>query len=215
VRSSWGVAAYDVVILFCAKLQSWKRPADVLRAFAKAKLPNARLVFAGEGPLRLVLEAEAATLGIADRVRFLGFVNQSSLPPVYTAADLVVLPSEYEPFAVVVNEAMCCGCMAAVSDRVGAGPDLVAPVRDHFIFPCGDVDALARLLRQAAEDPQALRELGRAARARMESWSPRENIEATVEAAQIAAARVGRPGNHLRNSVVGVSGSSASNARRR
>lgn len=214
VRSSWGAAPDDVVILFCAKLQPWKRPADVLRGFAKAKLSRARLVFAGEGPLRPALESEAASLGLGNRVRFLGFMNQSGLPPVYAASDLLVLPSEYEPFAVVVNEAMCCGCMAAVSDRVGAGLDLVAPVRRDFIFRCGDVDALALLLRQAAEDPQALRELGRAARARMESWSPRENIEATVEAARVAAARTGRPRRRLQDPVLGVSGSSVSNARR-
>jgi glycosyltransferase involved in cell wall biosynthesis len=214
VRSSWGAAPDEMVILFCAKLRPWKRPADLLRAFAKADLGNARLVFAGEGPLRADLEAEAVALGVAERVRFLGFVNQTGLPPVYTASDLLVLPSEYEPFAVVVNEAMCCGCMAAVSDRVGAGPDLVAPVRRDFIFPCGDVAALANLLGQAAKNRKSLRELGAAARTRMNSWSPDENIEATVEAARIAARRVGRTKTHSEGSLVGASDGSVSKARR-
>ncbi|HEY2545127.1 MAG TPA: glycosyltransferase, partial [Candidatus Acidoferrum sp.] len=106
VRASWGASDSDAVILFCAKLQPWKRPGDLLKAVAEAKLPDALLVIVGEGPLREELEALASTLGIAERVRFLGFVNQTQLPAVYTAADLMVLPSEYEPFAVVVNEAM-------------------------------------------------------------------------------------------------------------
>src|SRR2546423_2250373 len=213
VRSSWGAGPDDIVVLVCAKLQPWKRPADLLHAFAKANIANARLIFAGDGPLRPALEAEAVSLGIAERVRFLGFVNQSGLPPVYTGSDLLVLPSEYEPFAVVVNEAMCCGCMAAVSDRVGAGPELVAPVRRDFIFPCGDVDALSSRLQQAAQNGRALRELGIAACKRMASWSPRENIEGTVEAARIAAMRVRRHANQSKESLVSVSGSSISNAK--
>ena len=68
------------------------------------------------------LQREAEELKVADRVRLLGFVNQSELPSVYRSSDVLVLPSEYEPFGVVVNEALLCGCVAAVSDRVGAGP---------------------------------------------------------------------------------------------
>jgi glycosyltransferase involved in cell wall biosynthesis len=87
VRASWGVSPNDAVILFSAKLQPWKRPLDLLRAFAKANLPNAFLLYAGTGPLLPQLESEAASLGVASRVRFLGFVNQSQLPAVYTSAD--------------------------------------------------------------------------------------------------------------------------------
>jgi len=116
-----------------AKLQPWKRPLDLLRAFVKANLPGAYLVFAGEGPLRAQLEAEAASLGVASRVRLLGFVNQSQLPAVYTASDLLVLPTEYEPFGVVVNEAMCCGCVPVASDGCGSACDLVAPVSEDDV----------------------------------------------------------------------------------
>lgn len=192
VRGSWGAAASDAVILFCAKLQPWKRPGDLLRAFDGAKHSDALLVIAGEGPLRAELESQATALGIAARVRFLGFVNQSQLPAVYTAADLMVLPSEYEPFAVVVNEAMCCGCPVAASDHVGAARDLVAPVRKEFVYPCGDVAALAELLASALADRALLASLGRSAVAHMQTWSPERNIAATFEAIEIAVARKGR-----------------------
>src|SRR5258708_35657790 len=71
VRASWGALPGDLVILFSAKLQPWKRPFDLLRAFAKATLPNAFLIFAGEGPLRNELEYDSAALCVAPRVRFL------------------------------------------------------------------------------------------------------------------------------------------------
>jgi glycosyltransferase involved in cell wall biosynthesis len=194
VRAGWGASASDAVILFCAKLQFWKRPGDLLRAFAEAKLSDALLVIAGEGPLRPELESQAAALGIAARVRFLGFVNQSQLPAVYTAANLMVLPSEYEPFAVVVNEAMCCGCPVAASDHVGAARDLVAPVRQEFVYCCGDVSALAVLLKDALADRVRLASLGRAVVTLMRTWSPERNIAATFDAIEIAVARKGRRG---------------------
>lgn len=192
VRQSWGVASDDLVVLFCGKLQPWKRPLDLLRAFALLGVPNARLLFAGEGPLRAELQAEADSLGLAERVCFLGFVNQSQLPSIYTASDVMVLPSEYEPFAVVVNEASCCGCPVIVSDHVGSAEDLIAPVNPSFIYPCGDVAALGKLLKLILADPDALAAYGRAGRQRMETWSIRENISGTIEAVSQAVMRLRR-----------------------
>ena len=192
LRASWGVSPNDAVVLFSAKLQPWKRPLDLLRAFAKANLSNGVLVFAGEGPLRPQLESEAANLGVASRVRFLGFVNQSQLPAVYTAADLLVLPSEFEPFGLVVNEAMCCARPVIASDRAGASRDLVAPVCPDLVFRCGDVDALAQLIKKAAANPTRLKELGRAALSHILTWSPERNIAASAEAVRIAVSRIGR-----------------------
>lgn len=189
VRASWGASATDAVILFCAKLQPWKRPLDLLQAFARLNLANTRLVFAGDGPLRSQLEAEASALGVAARVRFLGFVNQSQLPAVYKSADLMVLPSAYEPFAVVVNEAMCCGCPVIASDRVGAARDLIAPVCPEFIFPCGDVGALAALLENAVTDLSRLRAPGERGVAHMRTWSPERNITGTMDAIERAVSR--------------------------
>ncbi len=181
-RSALGCVDGEPVVLFCAKLQPWKRPQDVLRAFAKADVPGARLVIAGDGPMRSELEAEANALNLADRVRFAGFVNQSSLPALYRSADIMVLPSEYEPFGLVVNEAMLCGCAAVVSDCVGARQDLILTGETGYVFPCGDVDALGALLREVLSHPERLKQVREAGRKRMETWSPREYIEALVEA---------------------------------
>jgi glycosyltransferase involved in cell wall biosynthesis len=192
IRASWGASSSTAVFLFCAKLQRWKRPMDLLLAFSELSTEEraqAILVFAGEGHQRSELEKNAASLGVADRVRFLGFVNQSRLPGVYTSADLLVLPSEYEPFAVVVNEASCCSCPVAVSDRVGAGRDLVGPVNPGLIFPCGDIGALASILNKCILGRELFAEAGRCARKRMETWSLRESITGAVDAVQRAVAR--------------------------
>jgi len=205
VRESWGASAGEMVVLFCAKLQPWKRPLDLLRAFAAAELPRAVVIFAGEGPLRPELESEAASLGIGERVRFLGFVNQRQLPAIYSAADLLVLPSEYDAFGLVINEAMLCGCPVVASDRVGAVRDLIQSGRTGFVYRCGDVSELASLLRRLSTHDPPLSELGRAARARMGSWSPRESIEATVNAVTKAASRLG--GSAVSPAIVASAGS--------
>jgi glycosyltransferase involved in cell wall biosynthesis len=194
VRSAWGANPDTTVVLFCAKLQPWKRPLDLLYAFSKASPApsNSLLVFAGEGPLRESLQLAATHLGVADRVRFIGFVNQSQLPAIYAASDLMVLPSEYEPFAVVVNEASCCGCPVVASDQVGAARDLVAPVNPDFVFPARDVNALTTLLQKILNNRLMLAELGRKAQIHMDSWSPGQNVEATIQAIELAVERIGR-----------------------
>ncbi len=186
IRRGWQVPSDAPVALFCAKLQPWKRPQDVLRAFARANVGGAFLVFAGEGPLRKDLEAEAGGLGVAERVRFLGFVNQLGLPSVYRASDLLVLPSEYDPCPVVVCEAMLCECPVVLSDEIRGRFDLVHHGETGYIFPRGDVEALAKIFHQTLPARQHLRQMGEAARARMETWSYRENIEALVEAIEKA-----------------------------
>jgi glycosyltransferase involved in cell wall biosynthesis len=191
VLARWGIPPASRVVLFCAKLQPWKRPLDVLEAFARANVSGAFLVYAGDGPLRNALEARAGELGVMERVRILGFVNQTQLPAVYGSSDLLVLPSEYDAFGLVVNEAMLCGCPVAVTQYVGAKFDLVRDGENGFEFPCGDIGALAQIFHSYFLDQHSRTRMGEAARRRMDSWSPREFVESMVRAVELAA-RSGR-----------------------
>jgi glycosyltransferase involved in cell wall biosynthesis len=196
VRESWWVSKDAVVILYCAKLIHRKRPGDLLRSFAALisgrsdELPPAYLVFAGDGTLGKSLRAEAAALGVSEQVRFLGFVNQSRLPAVYAASDIMVLPSGHEPWGLVVNEAMNCGIPVVVSDRVGAALDLVVPGQTGEVYPVGDVPALTSILSRLLRNPAELKRQGEAARKRMEFWSPQQHVQGMLRAVEIAA----RPG---------------------
>jgi glycosyltransferase involved in cell wall biosynthesis len=187
VRARWGIPPASRVVLFCAKLQPWKRPLDVLEAFANTNVNDAYLVYAGDGPLRRSIEARAVELGLFERIRMLGFVNQTQLPAVYGSSDLLVLTSEYDAFGLVVNEAMLCGCPVAVTEFVGAKFDLVRDGENGFVFPCGDVGALARIFHSYFLDQDSRTRMGGAARRRMETWSPREFVESIVKAVEVAA----------------------------
>ncbi len=176
-RSKLGVPESAPVAISAAKLQLWKRPQDVLRAFARAGVPGSHLVFAGDGPLSASLEKEAAQLGVSDRVHFLGFQNQSEMPGNYCAANLFVLASKYDPCPAVVCEAMLCGVPVAISDEIRGRRELIDIGETGYIFKCGDVDALADIFRKSLADLPRLAVMGAAARRKLDTCSPRTNVE--------------------------------------
>jgi glycosyltransferase involved in cell wall biosynthesis len=101
---------------------------------------QANLVFVGDGELADSV-AEAAR---GQRVAMLGFVNQARMPAALGLGDVFALVSGFEQWGLAVNEAMACGLLPVVSDRVGCAPDLVEGVGETF--PAGDVRALAAAL---------------------------------------------------------------------
>ncbi|HEV2297383.1 MAG TPA: hypothetical protein VGR72_02570, partial [Candidatus Acidoferrales bacterium] len=66
---------------------------------------------------------------------------------------------------------------AIVSDRVGAKFDLIRQDETGFVYPCGDIDALAKLLRATLSHPEVLRRYGQAAERRVAEWSPRAYVD--------------------------------------
>ena len=77
----------------------------------------------------------------------LGFVNQEEMPAALSLGDMFALVSGVEPWGLVLNEAMACGLLPVVSDRVWCAPDLVEGLGETF--PAGDVSALAAALDRA------------------------------------------------------------------
>ena len=194
-RARWGVSADSPVILFCAKLTPRKRPQDVLRAFARTvDGTDCSLIFAGDGPMRNELEAEARALGVSGRVVFCGFVNQSHLPALFRASDLFVLSSEWDGGPLVVGETMSCGCPVVLSDAIPGRFELVRHGETGFIYPCGNVDALASILRQALPDAALLKKLSTSASELIKTWSIPAFVEAFVN---IISQLVGTRGAHV------------------
>ena len=138
----WGLPSGRPVIVFSGKLISRKRPLDLVAALRR--LPcDATAFFVGDG----ALAAQVSSALPAGRGVVTGFINQSDLPSYYHAADILVLPSEAETWGLVVNEAMACGVLPVVSDRVGCALDLAAGVGE--VYPCGDVARLTDALMRA------------------------------------------------------------------
>lgn len=149
IREQLGIGASQMAVLFVGKLLDIKRPKDLIEALkvVRSQGVDAIGIFAGDGPLRRVLES----LGIVKRIplSFLGFCNQTKLPEIYAAADVMVLPSEAESWGLVVNESLACGTPVVVSDAVGCAPDLVTEGETGACYPVGDIPRLADALTRA------------------------------------------------------------------
>lgn len=186
MREELGLEPGRAVILYASKFQPRKRPHDLLEAYIRLSPdgvtePSPHLLFIGDGEERPRLEARARRLGWST-VKFQGFQNQTQLPRYYDLCDVFVLPSEYEPWGLVVNEAMNAGKPLIISDHVGAGPDLVRDGTNGFVVPVGDVAGLADRLKRLTTDPELARRMGRESRRRIAEWSFETDLRVLLQA---------------------------------
>lgn len=169
-RKELGIPQEDTVILFAGKFIEKKRPLDLLHAFLKIGIEKKALLFVGAGPLYEKLKNESAG---HKNVYFSDFQNQSMMPCVYKAADLIVLPSYglRETWGLCINEAMCLARAVIVSSHVGCARDLVTPYHNGLIFKAGDVEDLARCLQEALNDKARLKEWGKMGQQIIENYN--------------------------------------------
>lgn len=166
VRSELRLAADDVALGCVAVLRPEKDHTTLLTAFAALPaVPRAVLVLVGDGPARSGLEALAARLGVADRVRFLG--QRPDAQRLLAAFDVAVLSSQtIENLPYSVLEAMAAG-LPVVATAVGALPELVDDGRTGWLVPPRSPRVLTERLRRVVEDRPAREAMGTAARERV------------------------------------------------
>jgi glycosyltransferase involved in cell wall biosynthesis len=163
---------------------------------AVARTNDMHLALVGSGPLRGELERRVADRGLTGRVTFVGYVDQEDLPPLLSASDIVVLPSETtktfkEPWGLIANEAFNAARPVVATSAVGAvAGGLVTDGETGLVVPERDARALANALQVLVGDPELRARLGDAGRARVASWT--FTAAADGFSAAIAAALNGR-----------------------
>lgn len=159
--------------LAIGRLVEKKGFAYAIRAFAKAASPDDELKIVGEGPLRPELEALAQTLGVADRVHFLGRQSREAIVQLLSETHVLLAPSVVTPSGdresglIVVKEAAACG-VPSVATRHGGIPDSIDDGETGFLVPEHDVEALSAALTKLFQDRALVHRFGTAARAKME-----------------------------------------------
>ncbi|MCA1554022.1 MAG: glycosyltransferase family 4 protein, partial [Chloroflexi bacterium] len=124
---------------------------QVLDAF-----PRTQFVVAGTGAMQGALEARAAELGVAQFVRFVGFISDEERNHLYKVADCAVFPSLYEPFGIVALEAMAAKCPLVVASTGGLAEVVEHRVTGLTVFPDSAVSLADGIVRTLAE-PQSAR----------------------------------------------------------
>ncbi|MCW0214200.1 MAG: glycosyltransferase [Pseudonocardia sp.] len=174
-------------ILFVGRLDQEKRVDELIRAVAT--LPaGLRLEIVGDGSRRAEWTALADRLGVADRVVFHGFVEEAELVAAYRRCAVFCMPGVAELQSLVTLEAMAAGKPVVAADAM-ALPHLVRPGRNGWLFPPGDVDALAAALLALLRDRDGRARMGAVSREIVAGHA----LEATLDAFEDVYARVLTP----------------------
>lgn len=160
VAHEWLDGAKGTVLVAAGRLAPWKGFADLIRAMAIVRQRReARLLILGDGPLRDELQQLIDELGLQDRIRLEGYVQN---PLKYFAlADVFVLSSHVEGLPNVLVEAMLCGCTPVSTDCPTGPREVLSGGEAGYLVPVHDATAMAAGILKALEEPvseAALRE---------------------------------------------------------
>ena len=170
LRSYWKINNNSFCVLFVGKFITKKNPGDIIKALKILNnihvLKDFHILFVGAGELESELKKNTNIIfdcekkidnhnasNYLPKASFTGFVNQSKISEAYTAADLLVLPSDAnETWGLVVNEAMASGLPCVVSDACGSSEDLVDTIDPLLRYPLGDIQSLSNSIKHASEN---------------------------------------------------------------
>ncbi|MFN8560408.1 MAG: glycosyltransferase [Anaerolineae bacterium] len=181
LRTELGLAKDAPLVGMVCRLIEQKGVAYGVRAFARVapQFPDARLIIAGDGSLRAALESEAQALGVRDRVHFLGWRDDATA--VLAALDVLLMPSLWEGFGLVMLEAMA-QTTPIIGSAVSAIPEVVVDGETGLLVPPRDSAALADALARMLGDPALRRHMGLLGQDRVETAFSVERMAAETVA---------------------------------
>jgi glycosyltransferase involved in cell wall biosynthesis len=179
-RSCWGVDENAFVVASVGRLSPEKGHRYLLEALASAhrEIPSLVCLLAGDGRLRPTLQDQARRLGLADVCRFLGDVP--GVETVFAAADVAVLPSEFEGMPNAALEAMAMAC-PVIATAVGGSPEVIRHGETGFLVPPADSAAISRAIIDIAASPDMRRRMAARSRAIAEASHGIETMISDVE----------------------------------
>lgn len=139
----------QTVFLYVGRLEAVKQPDFLLEAYHRANIENSRLIIVGNGTLYATLKEYISNNHLEKQVLLTGSLYGKELYAWFGLADYFVLPSKFEPFGAVVNEALIAGCKVIVSNKVGA--NTLVSHNNGEVFCYNDMEALKHLLIKSAE----------------------------------------------------------------
>jgi glycosyltransferase involved in cell wall biosynthesis len=190
-RQKWGLPADALVVGGVGRLHYQKNFSLFLEVAAEVctRFPQALFVIAGEGPERAALEETSQKLGIASRVRFLGFVGD--MPELYQSLDLLLLTSHFEGTPLTVLEAMAMG-VPVVASQVDGAAEVLEDGRDGCLAPPGNREVFVEKVCRVFQDRALWERLSRAGREKAERHYSAAAMVRQVEALYLRLLEDGR-----------------------
>jgi len=174
------------IVLYASKFIKRKNPVKLLEAFellsVNGRPPNAYLLYIGDGEERERLYNKIKELGWENNVRLLGFKNQSELPLYYDMCDVFVLPSNKEPYGLIVNEVLNCAKPIITTTEVAAAKDLIKDGENGFIYEPEDIETLAKHIKKFINDPSLSKKMGEKSLEIIDKWNYKEDVNGIYKA---------------------------------
>ena len=172
-RGKLGLRNDDLLLLMIAEFTPRKRHADAIAAFARLRdMPRVHLALAGTGPLLGRMKRLADSLGVAERVHFLG--HRRDVPELIRASVATVLPSAQEGLPRSCMESLCLG-VPVIGTRIRGLRDLIGEGAGLTV-PFGDVQALSAAMRRLVTNRSEAEVMGARGRSQMEAYDIRHII---------------------------------------
>lgn len=172
------------IILYASKLQKRKNPMELLIAYHKIikNNPNSALVYIGTGEEETNLIQYVEKNSLHDNVKFLGFKNQDILPLYYEMCDIFVLPSNKEPFGMVIPEILNFAKPVITTTEVGSAKDLIINNENGFIIEPNNIELLSEKIEILLNDDKLRERMGEQSLKIINKWSYKEDIEGILKA---------------------------------
>lgn len=180
------IGPYETVeypsILYLGNLSKIKGIDVLLKAvpIIRKKIPNLHIYIAGSGTEEEELKKLVKELNIEENVKFLGFISDDEKYSYYKSADVCVFPSIYEPFGIVLLEAMACG-KPVVASNVGGIPFVVVDGKTGLVFESGNVNDLAEKVVILLKNKKLREKMGDAGKERAKEFTWDKIAEQTVD----------------------------------
>ena len=176
-------AAGKRIFLCCASLEKRKGISILLQAFALLHdVPNWCIVFVGNDHSQGYFQQQAKALGIETKVFFRGTVTSDHIAKVIAAADVFVLPTLFDGWGVVLNEAASLGKPLISTTECGAAWHLIHPGQNGFRVKSNNVSALCNAMRTYIKKPALISEHGQNSLRIFQEFTPEKNVERLLTA---------------------------------
>ena len=151
-----GISENELTVLFAGKLEPVKNPGFMIELGKQLNKLPVKIIMVGNGSMETQLKYDTEN---DTRFIFIDFQNQQNMPVVYRMADVYLMPSKSETWGLGVNEAMACGRVILLSDKVGSAADLVTNGSNGMVFGLNDTDACIAFIKTLVNDRTLLQSM--------------------------------------------------------
>lgn len=178
--NQYGLKKQDIIIGTIGSLNIQKDTATLIKAMPRVitKLPKAKLVIVGSGPLKHKLQKLTQKLGISQNVIFAGVIKE--IPGILQIFTVFVLPSRSEAFGISILEAMKAG-VPVIATNVGGIPEIITNNRNGILIEAGDSKTLASSIIRLVNDRKLQQKFSKAGEETIKNFSINKMVQATVK----------------------------------